>query len=498
LDGDVKAALKMIKEVLIGDIRASLDESHCFDQTALQETMHCFEKCEDEKNKHTPQGGGGSCGGRCDGGAHKECRDDLLGLYKEHIGACRGLDAFVHNFVDACPVTPEKDCCLLPHTTWNCNCENLPKVEKMKVDNTMGEWLGKTLSIFKSAYDDWKDHFKSCKKSYRKYLEKDAKCDCMQAECETRNCEYDSCHWGNCDGIYNQCWGACLKAKHTTEKDKECLEKDRKIDYSASVKIECFVDVLIQKPTTEELMSQCGTADCFSKYREAMYLKCNDICTAVDYDGGEMIEHPWRPEAQCGFPSPLLVKSSFVLADVQVARNDMCRTKHRSEEAIACTEAPMKFEDGRCTSHLDLCYPADPCCRPCAQCESSPCEGRIDTSDDGHSDDKDWDPKSYMFLHYGQHNFLSSRTVCGMDGEAICHEELEHTFAYAYNLCECIDCPDKTPFPPAACTNENACIYGGPDYPYRQHDVHFECSAISDQDVNPYSSLKPNGVVDEA
>jgi hypothetical protein len=85
-----------------------------------------------------------------------------------------------------------------------------------------------------------------------------------------------------------------------------------------------------------------------------------------------------------------------------------------------------------------------------------------------------------------------------MDGEAICHEELEHTFAYAYNLCECIDCPDKTPFPPAACTNENACIYGGPDYPYRQHDVHFECSAISDQDVNPYSSLKPNGVVDEA
>merc|ERR1719159_548653 len=45
LDGDVKAALKMIKEVLIGDIRAALTESHCFDQTALQESMHCFEKC---------------------------------------------------------------------------------------------------------------------------------------------------------------------------------------------------------------------------------------------------------------------------------------------------------------------------------------------------------------------------------------------------------------------------------------------------------------------
>merc|ERR1719191_2237981 len=119
----------------------------------------------------------------------------------------------------------------------------------MKVDNTMGEWLSTQLSVFKSSYETWKEHFKSCKKSYRKYLEKDAKCDCMQAECETRNCEYDGCHWGNCDGIYNQCWGACLKAKHTTEKDKECLEKDRKIDWSATEKIECYVNVLLDQPS---------------------------------------------------------------------------------------------------------------------------------------------------------------------------------------------------------------------------------------------------------
>merc|ERR1719181_253764 len=106
-----------------------------------------------------------------------------------------------------------------------------------------------------------------------------------------------------------------------------------------------------------------------------------------------MIEHPFRTEDGCAMPPPILMLTPFIKKDIQVARNDMCRTKHRSEEQAACTEAPMKFEDGRCTSHLDLCYPADPCCRPCAQCESSPCEGRIDTSDDGHSDDKDWDPE---------------------------------------------------------------------------------------------------------
>jgi len=493
LDADVKAALSMIKDILLADIRGALHEAHCFDQTHLSETMHCFEKCEKEKNKHTPQDGGGSCGGRCGGEAHKECRDDLLGLYREHITACRGLDAFVHNFNEAnCPMDIEKDCCLLPHTTWNCNCENLPKVEKMHVDNTMGEWLDKQLSIFRSAYDDWKGHFKSCKKSYRKYLEKDAKCDCMQAECETTNCGYDSCHWGNCDGIYNQCWGACLKNKHRTEEDKECLEKDRKIDWSATEKIECYVNVLLEKPTPEDLKAVCGTVDCYSKYREKMYLKCNDICVAVDFDGGEFIDHDFRKGILASFSKGrqhegvIRDQRTHLYADVRVSKSNFCRTKHRAGEVPEgglANEAggPVTFEDGRCTSHLDLCYPADPCCRPCAQCESSPCEGRIDLTDDGHSDDKDWDPKSYMFLHYGQHNFLSSRTVCNMDGEAICHEELEHTFVYAYNLCECIDCPEKQEFPPASCSNDNACIYGGPDYDYRQHDIVHECAG------NPYA-----------
>jgi hypothetical protein len=80
LDGDVKAALAMIKDVLIGDIRGALSEAHCADQTHLHTHMSCFEACETQKNEAID----GSlkaegCGKRCDGAKHKKCRDKLLG-----------------------------------------------------------------------------------------------------------------------------------------------------------------------------------------------------------------------------------------------------------------------------------------------------------------------------------------------------------------------------------------------------------------------------------
>jgi hypothetical protein len=358
----------------------------------------------------------------------------------------------------------------------------------------MGMWLDEQLTIFKDGHEQWKKHFKSCKKSYNKYIEKDAECDCAQAECEARNCEYDKCHWGNCDGIYNTCWGKCLIEKKRIEEDKECLEKDRKIDWSATEKIECYVNVLLEQPTKEDLLANCGTEDCYSKYREMMYLKCNDICVAIDFDAGGFEEHSYRTEIDADFRKGIAHEGKIrdqrthLRADIRVAKSEFCRTKHRAGDApemLAPETGPVTFEDGRCTSHLDLCYPADPCCRPCAQCESSPCEGK-GVSAHGDEWPKEHDGrKTYMFLHYGQHNFLSPKTVAGMESDTVCHEQLEHTLIYAYNLCECIECGEKEPVDPPTCTNDNACPYDGADYNYRQHDIIEECSAAPD--VNPYA-----------
>jgi hypothetical protein len=485
LDGDVKAALSMIKDVLVADIRGALKEQHCTDQVSCgAQIMHCFENCENTKkaaDADSPY--------RCNGKDHTACRQDLLGLYKEHITACRGLDSFVKTFNDKnCPMKKDKDCCLLPHTSWNCNCENKAKVEKMAVDNSMGEWLEENLAIFKDAHANWVKHFKACKKSYRKYIEKDAKCDCLQSECEAANCGYDQYKWGNCDGIYNSCWNKCQKLYDEAMPACQCKEKDRKIDWSATEKIECYVNVLLEAPSKDQLLKVCGTEDCYSKYREMMYLKCNEICVTVDYDG-EWDEYPLRDEIKgderkgVEHEGKIRDQRTHLYGDIKVSKKNTCRTMHRAgpvpKDGIANPDGgPVTFEGGRCTSHLDICYPEAPCCEPCAQCESTPCEGKMDEYKDGHADDKKWDTDSYVYKMYGQYNFLSQRTVCGMEDTDICHAELEHTFAYAYNLCECIDCPDKQHFPDAVCGGKNACPYAGGGYDYSQHHLTgVKCSA---------------------
>jgi tyrosinase len=53
----------------------------------------------------------------------------------------------------------------------------------------------------------------------------------------------------------------------------------------------------------------------------------------------------------------------------------------------------------------------------------------------------------------------------------------EHTYAYAYNLCDCMDCPKMPETAPPACTGDKACLAG--PYDYRVHDIvaNLTCSA---------------------
>jgi hypothetical protein len=258
LDGDVTAALEVIKSELLGDIRNALKESHCYDQSDLHNQIYCFKGCEDRR-----QVGGESCGERCDGSAHKECRFDLLGLYKKHINACRALDAWVLKFTqEDCPV-PQSKCCLLSHNTWNCNSCAL-SLGGASVDATFGAWLQDQISVFQAAYNSWTGLHAACSASHKDYVEKDAKCDCEQARCEAQNCGWDSCHHTNCEIAYQACWGDCQTEWEDIRKEKECLEKDRKIDWSATEKIECYVNVLLEKPTPDTLVKVCGTEDCYN------------------------------------------------------------------------------------------------------------------------------------------------------------------------------------------------------------------------------------------
>jgi hypothetical protein len=477
LDQDVTSALDVIKRELLADIRGALKESHCYDQSELHNQIKCFQSCEDRRKD-----GVKSCGEPCDGWAHKQCREDLLGMYKVHITACRALDDFVWSFSKDCDLAPKK-CCLLSHTTWNCGGLCSGTIAKLDVDGTFGVWLNGQIAKFEAAHIEWLGLYGKCKTAYEVYVEQDAKCDCEQARCETTNCKWDQCNFLACEFEYQQCWASCDAQKIILEKEKECLEKDRKIDWSATEKIECYVNVLLEKPTKEDLKEECGTEDCYNVYREHMYKRCNEICVEVDFgeghhtSGGKATynEHTRREHIEGDHTlkqTDSKDQDTHQGADQDVTGEGSAsvRTTHRGAG-----------EDGRCTSHLDLDYQLSPCCQPCMERPSRPCEP-ADVGAYG-SDGLDVLHVPYMWLHYGQHGFLSKADVEYFSAD-ICWAG-EHTKVYAYNLCPCIDCEKNPPLPPQPCDASRACaggVYTDGAYDYSVHDIVVNCDAISKSD----------------
>jgi hypothetical protein len=458
IDPDVKSALQMIKDALIGDIQGALKEAHCFDQVELHKQILCFSDCETQKKI-----GAESCPQYCDGSAHKECRDGLLIKYKEHITACRALDDFMKDFEYECPKA-EKKCCLLSHTTWNCGGLCSGTIAGMEVDGYFGDWLMMQVTKFENAYTEWMSLHHKCTAAYHAYVEVDAECDCKQAECETTNCKYETCHFLNCEDNYNRCWGQCeLQYWHTRE-TKECLEKDRKIDWSATEKIECYVDVLLASPTKDELIANCGTADCINVYRENKYKYCNTICPEVDFDAS------WDNHLRRDDQNFQGEADQDVTGEGATSVNTMHRAADGSDAAV------------RCTSHLDLDFQDPPCCHPCEPRPQPPCTGGGDYTGG-------WDKSSYMWLHYGQFGHFETSDIEEFVAD-ICHSG-EHTMVYAFNLCQCLDCPPMPYVPEAACTAKKACTGYPAEYDYSKHDIKVDCAAISDSEVVPYSALAP-------
>jgi hypothetical protein len=470
LDGDVKTALNLIKAELLGDIRDSLKEAHCYSQVNLHERVLCFEECEKKKVV-----GRKSCGTKCDGAEHKTCRTNLFGLYQKHISSCRSLDHFVREAIVPCPYW-DKTCCYLPHTTWNCQGPCKKTIDGLEVDNKLGKWMREVISLFDSTYNQWGKLYESCRASYREYIEKDAECDCKQAECEARNCEWDTCLYINCEDTYQKCWGACEGAVCAEYPKEQCLEKDRKIDWSATEKIECYVDVLMANPTKDDLLEKCGTEDCINKWREEMYLECNNRCPEVDYDTSEGYGDSNFPKwgsssyASCSTAGDYTgndFECIDIISEMIGAMGDHKR-RHGDEDvskegefAVTTKHRREGGEAERCTSHLDLDWQMPPCCTPCEERDSPPCEGGGDYSGG-------WDKSKYMWLFYGQHGFLDEKEIAGFN-EDKCYESAgEHTYSYAYNLCDCVECAEKPTPPCPTCTQRKACdAYS--TYDYQKH-----------------------------
>jgi len=434
LDQDVADALEMIKNELLEDIRAALKDAHKHDQIALHTQLECFAKCDStlERERQTCDDYGATALQYCS--EHYYCRLDVKEKYIDHIKECRALDNWVHSF--KCPIKIEEKC--VYDSDYICHdCE--PKFYGLK--QQFGAWLAKQVAYFESSYEQWQALYGKCNEAYHKFIEADAECDLVQRKCETYTCKHGDCEWYACPIEYTQCRAGCIAEYHRTNKNKDCLEKDRKIDWSATEKIECFVDVLIAKPSKEELLDVCGTADCYNKYREHMYHECNKICPEVDFEkAGELKDTYTEHDRRSGKHSDIDVTNEGIRS---------VNTSHRGDG------------ENRCTSHLDLDFQKIPCATPCNPPENACTD-------------------EWTEWHYGRHGFLSTDLLDTFDMYSICYAG-EHTEKWAHNLCDCRECTARSGEPSIPLGTDDYCPTATttrPDYVTTTQEI-------------PYTTIEP-------
>jgi hypothetical protein len=120
-------------------------------------------------------------------------------------------------------------------------------------EQKFGSWLLRELTIYKEEEKRWRKLHTECKAAYEAFLRVDMTCDETQKTFESCICERNSCEKIACNVDYDRCEAQCWARYKELVGDKECLEKNRKIDWSATKKIECYLDVLLHDYTETEL-----------------------------------------------------------------------------------------------------------------------------------------------------------------------------------------------------------------------------------------------------
>merc|ERR1719454_801277 len=116
-------------------------------------------------------------------------------------------------------------------------------------------------------------------------MKEDTECDAKQQKFEKCLCNKNACEKNACNVDYDRCEAECWDRYKLLVDDKECLEKNRKIDWSATKKIECYLDVLLHDYDKDDLTDRCGNVEggpkgttCINIVREDAYKACAKVC----------------------------------------------------------------------------------------------------------------------------------------------------------------------------------------------------------------------------
>lgn len=366
LDKDIQSALDMIKNTLLGNIRAALNNEHTVDQTVLDQTQDCFQKCEHDRHDHSSELENFENSATTLKASHNDCRQHVQDLYISKIEACRDLDEWMSKLV--LPAL-QKEECLDPEQS---------KMQSFFTD--VKTWVETNEPV-------WKTMNQKCTSATQEYLEADQECDETQGDWEAAACALVTAQWSGCNVEYTGCRASCITTFHTEVKRVECAERDRKIDWSATEKIACYLDVLLMSPTDAQLKENCEEGqNCLQRLRETKFHECEQVCEEIDYDNP--------------------------LDEYRVV--DEVNTTHRADDASV---------EKRCTRHLDINFPSIPCEHQCDPLPTVPCE-----------DD-------FIEEHYTE--FDKTTPVQQVASRPKCHEQ-EHKTDWAYNRATCIACPALT------------------------------------------------------
>jgi hypothetical protein len=478
-DKDIQAALEAIRSTFVGGIQKSLLEAHKADQNHFNCFTHnCFTKCfddpEDGYDQHWED-----CvkqDGNCDklADAHAKIREEVFESWKDMSNKCGELCCFeppkvkcmeedcLCNDLSSC-TKPVKNVDSYGNAAGGHSC---PKVSgKCGGDAKFGGWLKRNINAFEDAFADWTTKHKACEKAYHNYLDVDYDGDITQRKFERCQCGRNGCELGSCIG-YSECVQACWVIYEDEVWAKECLEKDRKIDWSATKRIECYIDVMLHDYSKEELLSKCGSdgQNCLSKAREADYKHCGEICQKVDHNGEwPKVLFNLAPEYGVYLPPKQPVVSGhekrskhdqYHLGDGDYEcdiNGPQVMTRHRG------AGVSRKGEE-RCTEHLDLDFQHPPC-GACNMRNASVCDAPFLKKYYGKYDNTE---KVEGVKHCTSEKCYGDQCLTSTDdGKHYTNMKFdERSHAWAYNRCECVECDQAYgvyPEPPNYATCENRC-----------------------------------------
>jgi len=384
-DKDIQDALTAIRTMFVKSIQDALMEQHKVDQEEHNcQVKDCWDACKGGLKDDLKKCGEYIHVCHQDAGKHEACRLDVYHKYVDMKEKCCSLENYeppkVHCPSEECICKDLLSCTKEERiqgsrkwlgtawSEWEMGCTPTDGNCKSDPEHGYGAWLTKTIAQFEASHFTWKGLHEECSAAYKAYLEADLHCDEVQKEFEMCMCRKSHMEGDSCSVTFDACNQGCWNVFQVDVPHIQCLEKDRKIDWSATKKIECYLDVLLHDYTKKELLEDCGTEDCINIAREKAYKRCSTICIDPDHAG------TW----------PEVVKDE--VEDVCVSSNSHEFRKehdqyHLGDSVYKCdnnghtvhTEhrggGKKRQDEPRCTEHLDIDYQTPP---PPGPCEPTP------------------------------------------------------------------------------------------------------------------------------